>query len=137
MNWEIIITLATLILSSGALNIVLYRKVDKRTKTAEAFEKEVSALSNTIEAMKKHQNYTDERLERMQGELTKKDIYNSQLMREKHILEVKHSRNKSAINKAYECEFCEDKSKCKVLKQRALNDEIYLKELKDNENENH
>ncbi len=133
MNWEIIITLATLVVSSGVINIVLYRKVDKRTKTAEAFEKEVAALSATIDAMKRHQEYTDQRLERMQEELTKKDVFNSQLMKEKHILEVKHSRNKSAMNKAYECSFCDDKSQCPVIKQRAINDELYLSELKNNE----
>ena len=131
-NWGIIIAFTTLILTSGIVNIILYRKVDKRTKTAEAFEKEVSALSNTIDAMKRHQEYTDQRLERMQEELTKKDVYNSQLMREKHVLEVKHSRNKSAMNKAHECPFCDDKSQCPVVKQRAINDEEYLLELKSN-----
>jgi hypothetical protein len=131
MNWEIIIPLLTLIFTSGIINVVLYRKVDKRTKTAEAFEKEVSALSATIEVMKRHQEYTDQRLERMQNELTKMDVFNTQLMKEKHILEMKHSRNKSAMNKAHECTFCDDKSLCPVLRQRAINDEIYLKELKD------
>jgi predicted ribosome quality control (RQC) complex YloA/Tae2 family protein len=135
MNWEIIIPLLTLIFTSGIVNVVLYRKVDKRTKTAEAFEKEVSALSATIEAMKRHQEHTDQRLERMQNELTKMDVFNTQLMKEKHILEVKHSRNKSAMNKAYECAFCDDKSLCPVIRQRATNDEIYLKELKDGDTE--
>ena len=135
MNWEIIITLVSLVVSSGVFNVILYRRVNKRTKTAEAFEKEVSALSGTIEALKKHQEYTDQRLERLQGELTKTDVYNSQLIREKHILEVKHSRNKSAINKAHECPFCDDKSQCPVIRQRTFNDELYLSELnKNNEN---
>lgn len=130
MQLEILIPLISSLLASGVINVVLYRKVDKRTKTAEAFEKEVLALSNAMESMKKHQGYTDNRLEWMQSELTKKDMYNSQLMKEKHTLEVKHSRNKSAMNKAYECTFCDDKSQCPVLMERRNNDEQYLAELK-------
>jgi archaellum component FlaC len=67
MNAEII-GLISLVLTSGIVNAILYRKVDKRTKTAEAFEKEVTALQGAMAGMEKSLKFTDERLERLQSE---------------------------------------------------------------------
>jgi TolA-binding protein len=130
MDWTIITTIVSILAgSSTVVTFVLYRKQQKRFKTAEAFEKEVDALKNTVETMRQQLQFYDGRLTEMQKLVVGKDVYISQLSQEKHTLEVKNSKNKSAMNKAYGCEHCSDISLCPVLMQRAANEEEYLKSL--------
>lgn len=121
--------------SSTIVTFILYRKQQKRFKTAEAFEKEVDALKNTVETMRQQLQFYDGRLTEMQKLVVGKDLYIGQLTQEKHTLEVKNSKNKSAMNKAYGCVHCSDVSLCPVLMQRAANEEAYLNELKKNTKE--
>lgn len=115
--------------STTIVTFLLYRKQQKRFKTAEAFEKEVVALQNTVETMRRQLEFYDGRLSEMQKLVVGKDVYISQLSLDKHTLEIKNSKNKSAMNKAYSCEHCSDISLCPVLRQRAANEEEYLKSL--------
>lgn len=131
MDWTVISSVITALAASSTLiTYILYRKQQKRFKTAEAFEKEVEALKVTVSTMREQLQFYDGRLNEMQKMVIGKDVYVSQLSEEKHTLEVKNSKNKSAINKAYSCEHCSDISSCPVLKQRAANEEEYLNSLK-------
>lgn len=130
MDWTILTTIITVLAGSSTIvTYLLYRKQQKRFKTAEAFEKEVDALKNTVETMRQQLLFYDGRLTEMQKLVVGKDVYIKQLSQEKHTLEIKNSKNKSAMNKAYSCEHCSDISLCPVLIQRAANDEEYLKSL--------
>lgn len=114
----------------GALvTYMLYRKQLKRFKNAEAVEKEVATLRSAIAAMEQNQKWYEERLASLQKLLLEKESYVEVLSKDKNLLEIKHSKNKSAINKAYECSFCPDTSKCPVLIQRSKNEDEYLRTL--------
>ncbi len=130
MDWSLITSILSILCgSSTVMTFILYRKQQRRFKTAEAFEKEVDALKNTVETMRQQLQFYDGRLTEMQKLVVGKDLYISQLSQEKHLLEIKNSKNKSAMNKAYSCEHCTDISLCPVLIQRATNEEAYLNEL--------
>lgn len=114
----------------GALiTYMLYRKQLKRFKNAEAVEKEVATLRSAIAAMEQNQKWYEERLASLQKLLLEKESYVEILSKDKSLLEIKHSKNKGAINKAYECSFCPDTSKCPVLIQRSKNEEEYIRTL--------
>lgn len=114
----------------GALvTYMLYRKQLKRFKNAEAVEKEVATLRSAIAAMEQNQKWYEERLGSLQKLLLEKESYVEILSKDKNLLEIKHSKNKAAINKAYECSFCPDTSKCPVLIQRSKNEDEYLRTL--------
>lgn len=114
----------------GALiTYMLYRKQLKRFKNAEAVEKEVATLRSAMAAMEQNQKWYEERLASFQKLLLEKESYIEVLSKDKNFLEIKHSKNKGAINKAYECSFCPDTSKCPVLIQRSKNEDEYLKTL--------
>jgi preprotein translocase subunit YajC len=115
--------------SSTVITFILYRKQQKRFKTAEAFEKEVTALKTTVEILQQQVAFQEGRINETQKLVINKDAYIAQLTQEKHALEIKNSKNKSAINKAYSCGHCSDISLCPVLKQRTANEEEYLKTL--------
>lgn len=125
----IIQVIALLCGSTTIVTFILYRKQQKRFKTAEAFEKEVIALRGTMETLQNQITFQAGRIDEMQKLVISKDMYIEQLSSEKHIIEVKHAKNKSAINTAYACTYCKDKSECPVLKKRAENEEAYLKEI--------
>ena len=131
MDWTVIITTLISVVCGGSsiVTLIIYRKQQKRFKTAEAFEKEVDALKNTVETMRQQLQFYDGRLTEMQKLVVGKDAYISQISQEKHTLEVKNSKNKSAMNKAYGCVHCSDVSLCPVLMQRTANEEEYLKLL--------
>ena len=130
MDWSLITSILSILCgSSTVMTFILYPKQQRRFKTAEAFEKEVDALKNTVETMRQQLQFYDGRLTEMQKLVVGKDLYISQLSQEKHVLEIKNSKNKSAMNKAYSCEHCTDISLCPVLIQRAANEEAYLNEL--------
>lgn len=131
MDWTVVSSIITALAASSTLvTYMLYRKQQKRFKTAEAFEKEVEALKITVSTMREQLQFYDGRLTEMQKMVIGKDAYIGQLSEEKHTLEIKNSKNKSAINRAYSCEHCSDISLCPVLKQRAANEEEYLNTLK-------
>lgn len=131
MDWMVVTSIVSVLAGSSTIvTFILYRKQQKRFKTAEAFEKEVDALKNTVETMRQQLQFYDGRLTEMQKLVVGKDLYIGQLTQEKHTLEVKNSKNKSAMNKAYGCVHCSDVSLCPVLMQRAANEEAYLNELK-------
>lgn len=114
----------------GALvTYMLYRKQLKRFKNAEAVEKEVATLRSAIAAMEQNQKWYEERLASLQKLLLEKESYVEVLSKDKNLLVIKHSKNKGAINKAYECSFCPDTSKCPVLIQRSKNEDEYLRTL--------
>lgn len=135
LNW-ILAAFSTVCGGTALITLLMYRKQQKRFKTAEAFEKEVQALAGTvsaqdgaIETLQKQVAWQDVRIEAMQKTINEKDVYIGSISLDKHTLEIKHAKNKSAINKAYECAFCPNSSDCPVLKQRAYNEEEYLKNI--------
>ncbi len=131
MNWTIVTTIISVLAGSSTIvTFFLYRKQQKRIKTAEAFEKEVNALKTTVATMRDQLTFYDGRLNEMQKLVVGKDAYIGQLSSEKHTLEIKNSKNKSAINKAHSCPNCSDVSNCPVIKQKIANDDEYLKNLK-------
>lgn len=128
LNW----ILGVLTLASGSTAIIslfMYRRQSIRFKNAEAFEKEVAALSSTVENLKSQISFYDGRLDKLQALVVNKDVYIGVLSEEKNTLEIKHAKNKSAINQAYTCKYCPDKKDCPVLAQRAKNEEEYLKKI--------
>ena len=130
MDWTIITSAISIICGSSTIvTFIIYRKQQKRFKTAEAFEKEVIALRATVEILQNQVTFLDKRTNNMQELVISKDAYIGQLSQQKHPREIKHAKNKSAINKAYDCGHCSDISSCPVLKQRAANEEAYLNEL--------
>lgn len=102
---------------------MLYRKQTKRFKEAEAFEKDAQAWKTALESLQNQVNWQEERLSILQKTLLEKESYVLVISKEKDILEVKHAKNKSAINKAHGCELS---SSCPVLKQQAKNDDEYI-----------
>lgn len=136
LNW--ILGVLTLISgSTTGISLFMYRRQSMRFKTAEAFEKEVAALSSTVENLKSQISFYDERLNKLQELIVNKDVYIGVISEEKNALEIKHARNKSAINRAYACGYCSDLKDCPVLKQRTKNEEEYLKIINKNlENKN-
>ena len=130
-----VITIVTsifgLLSGSGAfITFVLYRKQQKRLKNAEAVEKEVSTLRSTIETLQTNMKFYEERLNTLQKLVIEKDNYIAVLTNDKQIVDIKHAKNKNAINRAQECEYCKgDASKCPVLDQRRKNEEEYLLSL--------
>lgn len=129
-DWTILTSLISVLCGSGTVvTYALYRKQQKRYKIAEAFEKEVVALKATVETMQTQLRFYDERLSEMQKLVVGKDAYISQLSQDKHLLEVKNARNKSAINKAHGCGHCANVSDCPVLRQKTANEDDYLKQL--------
>ena len=136
LNW--ILGVLTLISgSTTGISLFMYRRQSRRFKNAEAFEKEVAALSSTVENLKSQISFYDERLNKLQELIVNKDVYIGVISEEKNALEIKHARNKSAINRAYACGYCSDLKDCPVLKQRTKNEEEYLKIINKNlENKN-
>lgn len=136
LNW--ILGVLTLISgSTTGISLFMYRRQSMRFKNAEAFEKEVAALSSTVENLKSQISFYDERLNKLQELIVNKDVYIGVISEEKNALEIKHARNKSAINRAYACGYCSDLKDCPVLKQRTKNEEEYLKIINKNlENKN-
>ena len=128
LTW-ILTAFSTLTGGTAFYTFIMYRQQAKRFKTAEAFEKEVTALKSTIEGLQKQIEFQEGRLNEMQKTLVNKDAYIVTLTADKSVLEVKHAKNKSAINRAYGCSFCDSVANCPVLQQRALNEEEYLKRI--------
>lgn len=114
---------------SALFTFLYYRKQEKRLKNAEAVETEVATLRATVETLQKNQEFYEQRLSVLQSLIIEKDTYISTLSTDKHVLEVKHARNKSAINAAYGCELRENKADCPVLRCRTRNEEEYLKRI--------
>lgn len=130
MDWTTITTILSIIAGSSTfITIILYRRQQKRFKTAEAFEKEVVALKTTVEVMQHQLTFYDGRLSEMQKLVVGKDAYISQLSKDKTTLEIKNSKNKSAMNRAYSCHYAPETGECPVIKQRMKNDELYLRQL--------
>lgn len=107
---------------------VLYRKQSVRIKNAEAFQHEVEVLRKEIDELRKSLDF-----ERKQREEDKKVIstvegLNAHLYEAKNTLQIKVAQQKKALNRAFECMFCEDVAECPVMKQRRYNDDNELKE---------
>lgn len=137
-EWVVIITSVLGVLGGGGafVSFILYRKQQKRFKTAEAFEKEVNALRAAVATLEAAQGVYETqltaqsiRIDEFQKTIANQDGQIRHIRNEKHTVEIKHAKNKTAINRAYECPFCEDKAACPVLKQRADNEEQYLREI--------
>ena len=131
---ENVITIISLSLgflgSSGAfISWILYRKQEKRNKNADAVEKEIASLRVTIKTLEENQTWYDTRLEAMQKWLISKDSYIEVILKDKDLLEIKHAKNKGAINKAYSCKFCPQPDLCPVIIVREKNEEEYIKAL--------
>lgn len=132
MDWyQLIITVIGVIGSGSAVTtFLLYRRQETRIKDAEAFEKEVTVLRLEVETLRDQIKFYAERQEAQQRLIVNKDAYIEQLTRDKQIVEIKHAKNKSAMNRAYECDYCVGEAlKCPVLKQRAENEEEYLRSI--------
>lgn len=75
LNW----ILGVLTLASGSTAIIslfMYRRQSLRFKNAEAFEKEVAALSSTVENLKSQISFYDGRLNKLQDLVINKDVNN-------------------------------------------------------------
>ena len=128
LNW-ILAVFSALCGGSTIITLFIYRKQQKRFKTAEAFEKEVTALQASVTLMQGQIKFLNDSLTDMQKLVIEKDAYISTLSTDNQVLEVKHVKYKSVINQAYSCAYCEDKANCPVLKRRAKNEEAYLNEI--------
>lgn len=128
LNW-ILAAFSAVCGGSTLITLIMYRRQQKRFKTAEAFEKEVAALQASVALMQGQIKFLNESLSDTQKLVVEKDAYIGTLSSDKHTLEVKHAKNKSAINTAYGCPFCEDKAECPVLKKRTKNEEEYLRKI--------
>lgn len=128
LNW-ILLAFSTVSGATAFITLFMFRKQQKRFKTAEAFEKEVTALQASVTLMQGQIKFLNDSLVDTQKLVIEKDAYIGTLSTDKHVLEIKHAKNKSAINQAYSCTFCDDKAACPVLMQRAKNEEAYLKEI--------
>lgn len=128
---QIVLGVLTVISSGSAIVIgLMFRKQTARVKNAEAVEKEVQALRGTVVSLQKQQEFYEKRLEAMQKLIIDKDNYIAVISHDKEVVEIKHAKNKSAINRAHECEFCRgDTAKCPVLAQRMRNEEEYLQSI--------
>lgn len=128
---QIVLGVLTVISSGSAIVIgLMFRKQTARIKNAEAVEKEVQALRSTVVSLQKQQEFYEKRLEAMQKLIIDKDNYIAVISHDKEVVEIKHAKNKSAINRAHECEFCKgDTAKCPVLAQRMRNEEEYLQSI--------
>lgn len=135
VNWLQIVSLLIGLLGGGGafVTYVLYSKQMKRIKSAEASEKEIANIRAGLDVMRDQISFQAGQIAALQKALVERETDNETLRKEKHVLEVKNSKNKSAMNKAYECKFCPDTSKCIVLIQRKRNEEEYLKMLCSNQ----
>lgn len=131
MEWYNILSIVLTFLGSGSAVVtwLLYRKQSVRIKNAEAFEREVEALRHEIEELRASVEFERSQREKDKELLAKADALNRQLRSEFNNVEIKNAKNKSALNKAYECTFCPDSSLCPALKQRKKNEDEYLVEL--------
>lgn len=119
---------------TAIVTLFVYKRQEKRIKNSAAVETEVRTLRAALEQMERQVSWALEQLGITQTLVTQKDAYIEQLTKELHVLEVKHSRNKSAINEAYSCVFCEGKMNlCPVIIRRAKNEEEYTKRLVEKE----
>lgn len=115
--------------SGTFVSLLMYRKASKRQKNAEAFEKEVASLQAAQNVYKDQLNYQGSRIDALQREITTQDARMRELREDNNILEIKHAKNKSAINKAHECTFCNSIADCPVLRQRTKNEEEYVAQI--------
>lgn len=120
--------------STTFITLFMYRKQTARTKNAEAFDKEVTALRVTVETLQKQVEWQAKQIIEVQSQVAAKDVHITQITREKHVLEIKHAKNKSAINCAYECTNRIAPDKCPVLLARAKNELDYVTEITKIEN---
>lgn len=121
---------------SALFTFFYYRKQERRLKNANAIETEVDALRKTVESLQQQQRFYEERLNALQALVIEKDSYITSLSTDKHTLEIKHAKNKTAINAAYSCDVRTDKAKCPVLKERMKNELEYLKRIEEMKPEN-
>lgn len=128
LHW-ILTAITTLFGGTSFYTILLYRKQEKRAKNAEAFGKEVTALQTAQGIYEKQLESQSKRIDELQKQLTNQDARMRELREDNNILEIKHAKNKSAINKAYSCTFCPSTGQCPVLVQRAINEEDYVKQI--------
>lgn len=116
---------------SAVLTWVVYRKQSLRIKNAEAYEKEVDVLRKEIAELRNAIEFERKQREADREVIVRLELLNSELRDKNDVAEIKNARNKKALNKAYECEFCPDSSKCPALVQRKRNEDEYLRELQE------
>lgn len=140
-NIGVIITLLTTIVGWNIWGEIRNKRLNKKLKEQEVFIKEQEVLSkkqeNTnyeVERLKEALKDTDIRVRELQRELIEKDSQTAQMRKEKHIIDVKHSKNKGCINAAYSCRNCDNVAlHCPVLIMKAQNDMEYLETLQKKE----
>lgn len=130
-NWVAIVSLIfNLLLSGGVVTtFLLYRKQSVRIKNAEAFSAEVAVLRAEVEELRKSLEFERRQREEDKKVIVTLETLNTSLFHDKSGLEVKYALRKKATNRAYECTFCPDSSKCPVLMQVKYNDDNELKSL--------
>lgn len=129
--WVSIVSIIfNLLLGGGVITtFLLYRKQSVRIKNAEAFSAEVAVLRAEVEELRNSLEFERKQREEDKKIIARVEALNSALFNDKNGLEIKNALRKKAINRAYECEFCPDSSKCPVLIQRKFNDDNELKTL--------
>lgn len=133
----IVISLLTTIF--GATNFftfVAYRKEKRRGMQVETVSSEVTTLRATIDTMKSTVDWLNSRIDEMQKLIVSKDVYISELTKDKITLEIKNSKNKTAIHRALSCDYCNSTKTCPVLIQQREHDEEYLKRIENGGNSN-
>lgn len=130
-NWVAIVSIIfNLLLGGGVVTtFLLYRKQSVRIKNAEAFSAEVAVLRAEVEELRKSLDFERKQREEDKKIIAKVEALNTALFHDKNGLEIKNALYKKAMNRAYECTFCPDSSKCPVLIQRKHNDDNELKSL--------
>lgn len=130
-TWVAIVSLIfNLLLGGGVVTtFLLYRKQSVRIKNAEAFSAEVAVLRAEVEELRKSLDFERRQREEDKKIIARVEALNSSLYLDKNGLEIKNALYKKAMNRAYECTFCGDSSKCPVLIQRKHNDDNELRSL--------
>jgi biopolymer transport protein ExbB/TolQ len=130
-NWVAVVSLIfNLLLSGGVVTtFLLYRKQSVRIKNAEAFASEVEVLRSEVKALQESVEFERKQREEDKKIIVTLETLNTSLFHAKSGLEVKYALRKKATNRAYECTFCPDSSKCPVLMQVKYNDDNELKSL--------
>ena len=102
--------------AGGVVASLAFYNLNKRLKLNEVKSAEIDTLKITIDMLRGELNAVQASLIETRG-------LNSQLYGEKNTLEIKNSKLKSMINKAYACQYA-DSAHCPVLiKQRQLDAE--------------
>jgi septal ring factor EnvC (AmiA/AmiB activator) len=130
-----LITIFALIFGAGgSVMSIIYFRQNKRIKNAEADNAELDKLRKGFEILQQRVDDLYKELKETRSQLARVRAENTELYKDKNILELKNSQKKSCIHRAHECKY---EKFCPVLmRQREIEDDYYsmLTEREKNKN---